>query len=60
MIGHANDTLDYRGWKAEATGEGAYQMTFTFYDKSVGSAVQYVWRIDINARSISLLSYHAT
>ena len=46
--------------RQEATGEGAYQMTFTFYDKSVGSGVQYVWRVDINARSISPLSYHAT
>jgi len=59
MTGLANDTLDYRGWRAEATGADAYQVTFTFYDKSLGSPVQYVWRVDLNARSISPLSYYA-
>jgi hypothetical protein len=59
MIDHLNDNLDYRGWKAEAAGTDAYQVTFTFYDRSVGSPEQYVWRVDLNARSISPLSYYA-
>jgi len=59
MIGVKNDNLDYRGWQAQAAGTDAYQVTFTFYDKPLASPVQYVWRVDLNARSISPLSYYA-
>jgi len=42
-----------------SSGDGAYQVTFTFYDKPLAAPVQYVWRVDLNARSISPLSYYA-
>jgi hypothetical protein len=59
MITEPAANLDYRGWKSDPAGTDVYHVTFTFQDKSSGTSLLYVWRVDMNARSIAPLSYYA-
>lgn len=59
LIANPGANLEYQGWKAAAEGAEVYNLTFTFLDKISGRPLLYVWRVDMNARSIAPLSYYA-
>ncbi len=48
-----------RSWQAEPRGQETYQVSFSVHDGSTGSQAQYVWRVDLSARTIAPLSYYA-
>ena len=50
---------DNLAWKAEEEGTEVYKVTFTLIDKASGSPMQYVWRTDLNTRTVTPLSYYA-
>jgi hypothetical protein len=53
------ENLEYKGWKAGADGGDEYQVVFTFQDKSSGASIQYIWRVNVIARTITPQSYYA-
>jgi len=59
MIAEPGPNLVYQGWKADAAGTEVYHLTFTFTDKSSGTPLLYVWRVDMKTRSTAPLSYYA-
>ena len=57
---HSSDAnLEYKGWKANTDGGDEYQVVFTFQDKSSSASIQYIWRVNITARTVTPQSYYA-
>jgi hypothetical protein len=46
-------------WQAQPEKEGIYLVTFTISDEAGGNGREYVWKVDLNSRSVSPLSYYA-
>jgi len=46
-------------WQAIPISDEVYQVTFNIPDQAGGPPVQYIWKVDLKAMSITPLSYHA-
>lgn len=46
-------------WQAQPEKEGIYFVTFTISDEASSRGREYIWKVDLNTRSVSPLSYYA-
>jgi hypothetical protein len=50
---------DNKGWQADPINSDEYNVVFSIVDKTTGTPVQYIWRVNLSTRSLTPLSYYA-
>ncbi len=48
-----------KGWQADPVNADEYNVVFNIVDKTSGTPVQYIWRVNLSTRTATPLSYYA-